>query len=115
MTTSRRPAVGDIWLAYVEFSDHPGIGKVRPVVVIDVHDDRCLVVAAKVTSKDLRVDGSAKCIPILDWERCGLRKPSYIRLDQRLELAFERLLRDAPIGTLPETYLMLVKSELESL
>ena len=34
--TSRDPEVGDIWLAYVEFSDRPGIGKVRPVVVVDV-------------------------------------------------------------------------------
>lgn len=37
--TSCEPAVGDVWLAYVEFSDHPGVGKVRPVVVIDVMDE----------------------------------------------------------------------------
>ncbi|MBQ9001888.1 MAG: hypothetical protein IJ087_08555 [Eggerthellaceae bacterium] len=52
--TSSRPEAGDIWLAYVEFSDHPGVGKVRPVVILDVFDDTCVAVAAKVTSKDLR-------------------------------------------------------------
>ena len=40
--TSCEPAVGDVWLAYVEFSDHPGVGKVRPVVVIDVMDEGLL-------------------------------------------------------------------------
>ena len=27
---SHDPKPGEIWLAYVEFLDHPGIGKVRP-------------------------------------------------------------------------------------
>ena len=110
--TSCKPSVGDVWLAYVEFEDHPGIGKVRPVVVIDVRNELCVVVAAKVTSKDLRSDGSGHCIPIIDWERCGLRKPSYIRLDQKLEVAFENLLREAPLGVLPALYLNVIRSAL---
>ena len=61
------PEVGDIWLAYVEFSDHPGVGKVRPVVVVDVLSSTCLVVAAKVTSKDLRQSRSGNVVPIIDW------------------------------------------------
>ena len=48
------PRIGDIWLAYVEFADYPGIGKVRPVVVVDVREDACVVLAAKATSKDRR-------------------------------------------------------------
>lgn len=48
------PRVGDIWLAHVEFADYPGIGKVRPVVVVDVREDACVVLAAKATSKDQR-------------------------------------------------------------
>lgn len=48
------PRIGDIWLAYVEFADYPGIGKVRPVVVVDVHEDACVVLAAKATPKDRR-------------------------------------------------------------
>lgn len=112
---SSRPNVGEIWLAWVEFSDHPGVGKVRPVVVIDVRDDVCMVIAAKVTSKNLEADGSGKCIPILDWQRCGLRKPSYIRLDQRLELPMENLLRDAPIGMLSQAYMAIIGDALSSL
>ena len=48
------PHIGDIWLAYVEFADYPEVGKVRPVIVVDVREDACVVLAAKVTSKDRR-------------------------------------------------------------
>ena len=106
--TSSRPETGDIWLAYVEFADKPGVGKVRPVVIVDVRDDVCVAIAAKVTSRDLRANGSGNCVPIIDWDACGLRKPSYIRLDQKLELAFERLLRDEPIGRLSRPYMEIV-------
>ena len=44
--TSCEPKPGDIWLAYVEFLDHPGIGKVRPVFVIDVQGEMCVAIAA---------------------------------------------------------------------
>ncbi|WP_165053390.1 type II toxin-antitoxin system PemK/MazF family toxin [Adlercreutzia sp. ZJ305] len=107
--------VGDVWLAYVEFADHPGAGKVRPVVVVDVRRDRCVAVAAKVTSKDLRADGSGRCVPIIDWDSCGLRKPSYIRLDQKLEIAFEGLLRDEPIGKLTWPYMEVIAKALAGL
>ena len=110
--TSCKPAIGDIWLAYVEFSDHPGVGKVRPVVVIGIRDDSCIVIAAKVTSKDLRLDGSGNCIPIIDWDVYGLHKPSFIRLDQKFELAFESLLRDEPIGRLPQFYIDILSEAL---
>lgn len=113
--TSSRPNPGEIWLAWVEFSDHPGVGKVRPVVVVDVEECICVVVAAKVTSKNLEADGSGECIPILDWKTCGLRKPSYIRLDQRLELPIEKLLRDAPIGALSQAYMAIIASALRGL
>ena len=113
--TSRDPEAGDIWLAYVEFSDHPGVGKVRPVVVIDVLGDVCVVVAAKVTSKDLGRDGSGRVVPIIDWADCGLRKPSYVRLDQKLELSFESLLREAPIGRLPDAYMGIIAQALSAM
>ena len=110
--TSLEPQVGDIWLAYVEFADHPGVGKVRPVVIVDVREESCVALAAKVTSKDLRADGSGRCVPIIGWERCGMRKPSYIRLDQKLEIAFEKLLRGEPIGRLPEPYVSIIASSI---
>lgn len=79
----------------------------RPVIVIDVREDTCVAFAAKVTSKDLSVKGG-ECVPILNWEELGLRKPSYVRVDQRLELAFESLLRETPIGRVSQTFLNLV-------
>lgn len=108
------PKPGEIWLAYVEFLDHPGIGKVRPVFVIGVENEMCIAIAAKVTSKDLSTDGSGRCVPIIDWRECGLLKPSYLRIDQKLEVAFENLLRDEPLGTLSPVYLELVVGALSA-
>lgn len=110
---SPEPQVGDVWLAHVEFSDHPGIGKVRPVIVLEVQDKRCIAIVAKVTSKDLRADGSGQCLPILDWQDCGLRKPSYVRIDQKFELYFDKLLRGAPIGRVSKPYVQLIISCLD--
>lgn len=73
-------------------------------VVVDVQADRWTVVAAKVTSKDLRADGSGRYAPIIDWDLRGLRKPLYIRIDQGFELGFEKLLRDEPLGKLSGGY-----------
>ena len=36
----REPEVYDVWLMRVEFPDHPGVGKVRPVIVTRVEEDR---------------------------------------------------------------------------
>ena len=113
--TSRSPRVGEVWLAYVEFSDHPGVGKVRPVVVVGVSESACVAVAAKVTSRDLSADGSGRCLPIMGWESCGLRRPSYVRLDQRFELPFSDLLRGEPLGELPAAYVRLISDSLSGL
>ena len=29
----------DVWLMWVEYPDHPGVGKTRPVVITEVDDD----------------------------------------------------------------------------
>lgn len=100
---SRNPALDDIWLAYIVFSDHPSAGKVRPVVVVDVNIDTATVIVMKVTSKDLSKYPTIPRIPLYDWNRYGLVKPSCIRLDQTFELAFEDLLRDEPLGRLPKS------------
>ena len=99
MTTSPegiRP--GEIWLAYLHFSDKPDIGKVRPVLVVGVREEAALAVVLKVTSKNPG-DGR-KSVPLAGWESYGLRKPSYVRVDQIFEVAADSLLGDAPLGTL---------------
>lgn len=45
--SSCEPRPGEIWLAYVDFLDHPGMGKVRPVFVIDVQKEMCIAIARK--------------------------------------------------------------------
>lgn len=42
---------GQIWLTYLHFLDHPDIGKVRPVLILDVDRDQATAVALKITSK----------------------------------------------------------------
>ena len=46
----REPEVYDVWLMRVEFPDHPGVGKVRPVIVTRVEEDRVSGIVVKVTS-----------------------------------------------------------------
>ena len=40
------PAPWEIWWAYVEFEDNPGIGKIRPVLVYQT-DGKSLVLSLK--------------------------------------------------------------------
>ena len=35
MSTLSRARPGEVWLAYVRFANHPDVGKVHPVVIID--------------------------------------------------------------------------------
>ena len=49
-TIMREPEVYDVWLMRVEFPDHPGVGKVRPVIVTRVEEDRVSGIVVKVTS-----------------------------------------------------------------
>ena len=47
-TIMREPEVYDVWLMRVEFPDHPGVGKVRPVIVTRVEEDRVSGIVVKV-------------------------------------------------------------------
>ena len=84
-TSSKTVRPGEIWLTYLHFSDKPELGKVRPVLVVDAQQDSTIAVALKVTTKAPH-DGRA-CMALDDWAACGLRKPSYVRLDQIFEVA----------------------------
>ena len=35
-STPSEPRLYDVWLMWVEFPDHPGIGKPRPVVITEL-------------------------------------------------------------------------------
>lgn len=81
----------DVFLMWVEFPDHPGIGKTRPVVITEVDDDSISGVVAKVTS---RTDWTgAGDVLLLDWQEAGLLAPSMVRCGERFEFKREDLYR----------------------
>ncbi len=41
----------------------------------------CIAIAAKVASRNLGEDDSGNCIPIINWNKCGLPKQTYRHLD----------------------------------
>ena len=100
--TSCDPAPRDIWLAYVEFADHEGVGKVRPVVILDA-SGKASVITAKITASANYEPSSF--VEISDWESCGLRRPSWAQIEPLVEVRRDKLLRDEPLGQLsPSTY-----------
>ena len=95
--TSCDPAPRDIWLAYVEFADHEGVGKVRPVVILDASGEAS-VITAKITASANYEPSSF--VEISDWESCGLRRPSWVQIEPLVEVRRDKLLRDEPLGQL---------------
>ena len=49
MTTSELHLY-EVWLMWVEFTDHPSVGKVRPVVITDLESDGLAGIVVKITS-----------------------------------------------------------------
>ena len=97
-SASRAPAPWEIWLAYVRFADHPDVGKVRPVAIID--ERAAAIVVAKVTTAEPQ-ERFMYCA-LADWEREGLLKPSRVQVTPLFEIAQGDLLNGEPIGILTE-------------
>ncbi len=99
MTTSSKPEKGEIWLAYIEFSDKPGVGKVRPVLILENEEEQLVVTVAKVTS--VAGDDNSR-IELKNWKNYGLLKPSFVRIDQRFRVSIDKILLDKPLGKLED-------------
>lgn len=95
MTLHKSINAGEIWLAYLHFIDKPEVGKVRPVLVLSV-DEGLTVVALKIASNTDLANNCA--VAIENWEQCGLRKPSVVRVDQSFYIPESDLLNEAPLG-----------------
>lgn len=85
------PRPYDVYLMWVEFPDHPGVGKPRPVVVTDVDGDLMSGIVAKVTG-NITWDKEGD-VPLLDWRDAGLVKPSLVRCAQRFRFRSGDLLQ----------------------
>ena len=102
MTTwsnEQEPKQAEVWLAHLNFSDKPSIGKVRPILILDATlnaEKQFIVTSLKITSKN-QIDSDVK-MAIENWKACGLKKPSYVRLDQVFKISENKLLKGAPIG-----------------
>ena len=94
--TSCDPHVGEVWLTYLHFTDHPELGKVRPVVIVEVSGNE--LVALKITSTSPRPEHGD--VSVKDLQCAGLRLPSSIWVKPPFILRKDELLRNAPIGTL---------------
>ena len=70
-------SAGDVILVPVAFSDGSGHKK-RPVVIVFDSGDAELLVAP-VTSQAAR---SPRDVPVVNWQRAGLRLPSLVRLEK---------------------------------
>lgn len=90
-TQTSEPRQYEVWLMWVEYPDHPGVGKVRPVVVAEVGDGVVSGIVAKVTS--VTTWDEAGDVPLLDWREAGLLKPSMVRCGQRFEFGLSDLKR----------------------
>jgi hypothetical protein len=97
----------DVCLAYVEFADHPGIGKVRPVIILDATSRELEVLVIKVTSHAPR-DSSYEVV-LQDWQAAGLLKPSTARCMPPIVLIKDRLLGDGPLGHLSKSDILALR------
>ena len=79
------PAPWEIWWAYVEFEDNPGIGKIRPVLVYQT-DGKSLVLSLKMTTHEAR-PGYAGEYEIIDYAGAGLKKRTVIKCSKAMWLS----------------------------
>lgn len=96
--SSVNPLPWEVWLAYVRFADHPDIGKVRPVIILN--EDETTVVVAKVTTAAPQA-AYAYC-ELLDWEQEGLLRPSRVQTVPLFRVKPSDLLNGSAMGVLSE-------------
>ena len=89
-------SVGDIFRLRVDFQDDPEGFKKRPVVVLAVSDEEVIVMAAQITSVGPNENPTYHDqykFPILNWQKSGLDKPSWVKThpDNILRIEIKKL------------------------
>lgn len=106
----RIPRPWEVWLAYVRFADHPDVGKVRPVIIID--REITAIVVAKVTTAEPR-ERFSYC-ELADWRMEGLLRPSRAQVVPLFRVSHADVLRGAPLGILTERDRISLQAALDS-
>lgn len=85
MMMTNEPRIWEIWQFAFAYEDKPEKSKLRPVIIAAKNDSEVevLVLSVKVTSHPPRQNFPGE-IPILDWQRAGLSKPSTARCSKHL-------------------------------
>lgn len=85
--------LGDIFWLHIRYQDIPGESKIRPAIIVDlVNNDLLLLVATtSVPPNDPPKYFDQFKIPILNWRRSGLMKPSWAQGSKLIHLTREQL------------------------
>lgn len=112
-------SLGEIYWIGVGYEDSPGESKVRPAIIVSEEDDALLILVAttSVPPHDPPNYHDQFKIPILNWRKAGLLKPSWVqgyRLIPLLKSDLSRLVSsDDFIGKMPELDFNFLTTELE--
>jgi len=113
--------LGEIYWLNVGYQDSPTESKIRPVIIIGIEDDELLLLVAttSVPPKDPPKHFDKYKIPILNWRKAGLLKPSWVqglRLINLTKTQMQILVNDDNyIGCMNEIDFNHLVSELEKL
>ena len=91
-TQTSEPQLYDVWLMWVEYPDHPGVGKPRPVVITSIDGNGMMSGTVVKVTGNMEWDGAGD-VPLLDWRSEGLAKPSLARCSQRFYFDRQELLK----------------------
>ena len=99
----------EVWLAYLRFVDHPEVGKVRPVILLDAVPGGFVVL--KVTTAAPRAP--YRYCELQDWALEGLVRPSRAQTFPLFTLNATDLLNDEPIGYLTQRDRIAIRESLQ--
>ncbi len=113
-------ARGEVWYAQVPYNDDPAQAKHRPTVVLGVsamgtNQDQ-VVLVVPITSFGDGAGPKGGDIELTDWQRFGLKKPSWVRA-RRLWGADPRVFdrRRGPVGSVSSSVMSAILLEVERL
>ncbi len=112
---------GDIFWLEIQYEDIPGESKIRPAIIIDKIENYYFILISTTTQSPSNPPSyfDQFKIPILNWRKAGLLKPSWglgYRLIKLTELELKRVIKDEDrIGKIGETDLKYLINKIEKI